>query len=448
MKKFLAVLLALAMLLSLAACGKKADKEDKKEQGKEEEQEQVETVQWGEFKCAATQETELLTNTGSTITIAPLDYENEYAAIHTTFLNNTESTKYLSVVAFAVNGMMFNVDLYFSADSGQEAFDMFGVSQNELRAKGIFEIGIVDLMFSVCDEDGNVEETLSCRIESDAAENYVADPQAYFTFINNQEAQSEGGYNVAASVDERLSLGGEIYLESKVYVENAGNEYLLLEVVNETSEMCYMNVSANMVNSMVAEGAGESITVFPGAKAILSVDMEWALPEAKRRAFGVEQISDISLYFESYNCLEDGSIDWEAESQFYNIRYTLPETSATPDMSGTVLYEGERLRVTAKAPVDVVVDGMGESTYVYLIFENVGQTDLSIQENGAKDIVVNGDEGKEIYFSNPYYLYTGDYTICHVNVDNMEGESVFLPLLINDYEDSSIRWEVDLTIPF
>lgn len=437
LKKILALCLALCLVFSLVACGKK-DKE--KDGGKT-----PELPVWREFSTEATTEKTVLTaQNGCTVTIEPVSYANEYVEMRVNFHNPTESEKVLELEAIAINGMMLNVYMSVYAQPDEEAFDLLGASQDELRIKGIFEIATIDILFTVTDEEAGQQEALSCQLKS-SAQNVTETPDAYYNAITSQEAQAELEYAIVNSNDERFALGNDVYLESKILLDQ---DFMLLEVVNEADTMRHGQISTDLVNGMYGTQVGESYTLFPGARAIYAIDLAWSLPKTMRLAFGMEKIASVNLFSEIYLCMGNGDIDWESDGEYMSIRYLVPDTTETPDMtSGAVLYEEKGLKVIAKTPVQGVDPAEQDSTYVYLIFVNTGDSDLEIVQDSEKQILVNGD-CEMVYFQEPYYLFMDDSAICHVLVDKMSGSSVTIPLLITAMEGGFGIWDVELTVPF
>jgi hypothetical protein len=343
---------------------------------------------------------------------------------------------------------MVNGYLHMEVDSGATDFDVFSFSYDELRTLGIFQIATMDILMNIINEEWITEETHSIQVKSDAADTYEEDPQAYYNAITSQKAQNQLEYKVIVNEDIREELGTDLYLESKVFMKSRYGEYLKMEVVNEGSQMRYVRIGTEMVNGMPANSASEYFTIFPGKKAVFSIDMEWALPKTLREAFEMDEIATAVIFADMYNCTENGSMDWNDDGEYKDMNFTVPGVTAAPNMSGTVVYEENGLKITAKAPVVDVFSDEYREAYVYLIFENVGDMDLYLRESDEKEATVNGIVPDYYYFQNPSYLYMGDRVICYLEVDNMDVNSIYLPMTAEDNDDSSDWWEVELNIQF
>lgn len=453
MKKILAAILLASCLLTLAACGSSgagtvppAGQTGGNNGGNNGGDN---TNDFPKFKTANTKEVVLTAENGCVVTLTPMTYREDYAELRVNFQNNTDGVRKLNMDCFSINGMMLDNYVFVEAEAGEADVDVIEFYTDELRMMGIFQIAKIEILFNIMDEDWNVEETLTCKIDSTAADKYEADPMAYFNAVTSEKAQKQLYYKVKDSVDTRTALGHEVYAESIVYVEKEySGEQLRLELVNESSQMRYVQIGVDMVNGMTASGGDKSYTIFPGARAVVTIDMEWVLESSLREAFGMKGVSTVELSSEVYTCYDDGSMNWEEESEYEILSYTVPGTSEKPDYSGMVLYEENGLKITAKAPVEEVYSDEYKETYVYLIFENVGDMDLYIRENYDKEIIVETGEDGYVYFQNPSYLYMGERVVCYVEVDNMTGNSIFLPLTAEDNDDISNCWEVDLNIQF
>jgi hypothetical protein len=161
----------------------------------------------------------------------------------------------------------------------------------------------------------------------------------------------------------------------------------------------------------------------------------------------MEEIANVDLWSEMYTCLDDGSIDWEAESTYEGVTFKVPDAVQIPDIiSGTLLYEEKTLKIIAKNPVAETFEDGSKTTYVYMLFCNTGESDLQIRLDTEKEITVEGGTGS-VYFQEPNDLIMGDTMINCLQIEQMQGDAVIIPLCVVDVDGPGGIWNFELRVP-
>ena len=387
MKKVLAVLLLAAMLLSITACGKKNRPADMPaaEQNQGENEEKDIPITWRELSTDVTMETKQLTcKDGSVVTIGPLTYDEYSVNIGVSFKNNTKEERRAEITTMAINDLMVHPGMAVWAMPGEETKDTVSIDRDELRMSGIFAVEKIDLMVETTNSQWENEEVITAQLTTSAKPEKITD--AYYKTIQSVEAQEELGLFLVDAVNERIGLGKDLYLESKAYVNMYGIEYLLLEVVNEGDKLRNLFYSTEQINTMKA-AEGLDCRIYPGAKAIVQLDLTNALPQTKMKAFGMTEIYQVLFQTSVYDCDELGHVDWESADKAMEFTYQVPGVTVTaPDMTGTVLHQQEGLRISYKAPV---VDDWG-CTVIYMIYEADPALRLNVEQDWDQEIQVDG----------------------------------------------------------
>ena len=427
-KKFLALSLALATLLSLAACGEKSLKA---------------------FNEKPTTETTVLSaQDESAITIDPVEYVDGNVELNVHYETSASDARTVSLVAISVNGVTMHVPFLAESEAGESISQKISIPQNDLRLRGIFGLSTIDLLFTIADETSTITDTLSTQIKTSAAKRYKTDDKAYLQIVTGKKTQKELGYTVVNSITEQpTALGYDVSLKSQVFVNAGDNEYLLLEVANEGDAMRYVQIGTSSVNGMFTDGAIENCTILPGTKAVFALDMNAALPAAVRDAFGMDGIATVELSCDVYGYTENGEIDWDESGEYTDFTYNNPERSVTMDLSGTEIYNKHGLKISAKSPVEQVVGDEVKETYVYLIIENTGNVGYTVLPKSGGETVVGGDSNF-LYFDNPGFIGEGDIVISHLMAENMTGQQVIMPLYLQPNNGAEGILRIKLEIPF
>ncbi len=429
MKKFFAVLLLAAMLLSLWACGKQ-DTPTVPTTGNSGGTTEKDPLQseftWKKFDTSATLEKKTVTSKdGNVLTFDKLEYDGDSAIINFTLKNNGEEARVAMVEAVSVNGVMIQSSASVWTEPGEEKQDVIYLTLDAMRLYGIFEIAELDLQIQMYNEEWEDEELIDVELKTSAQATNSADD--YIKAVNSAAAQETLGFNVVETISERKDLGNDLYLESIVYMQIEDGSYLLLEVDNEGEQMRNAYACITQINKLGAYD-GLDMNIYPGAKAILQLDAEWALPSIKREVFGMSEIYEILYDITTYDCDENGEIVWDDEEKTTEFTYKVPEAEVkAPDMTGTVLYEQEGLRILAKEPVTNDWD----ETYIYMIYEADPELGLSVEEDWEKEIQVDGTCEYSL-LSTPGFLEE-KYTVGYLELDYMEAESATVYLTLYDY---------------
>ena len=430
MKKIIALVLLLAMLMTLAACGKK--KEEKKEETTAATEETVEVEvlpepasSWDKFSTEATMEATTLTaEDSSVVTIGSLSYDETSVEIGFAFKNNAEEERSATISMLSINGMMFPCSPTVWADAGEEAKDAVVLTMNELRLRGVFEIATIEISVYICNTEWELVECLSAELKTSVEPRKEAD--TYYVSATSEGAQQTENYTVIASVNERVELGEELFLESKIYARGQDGDRLMLEIVNEGEEMRSVAIYTSQVNTMESYDSQDQ-RIYPGSRAVLMMD----IPRTKMEAFGMDEIYEIKFDVAIYPCDENGEVDWENALLEVPFTYNIPGATITePDMSGTEIYKQDGLRILMKAPI---TNEWGE-TYVYMVYEADPELGLTVAQDWETEIEVNGSYDLAI-LEVPGIL-DKEFNVGYLLLDNLSAETATIYLRIYDSNNS------------
>lgn len=193
MKRFLALLLALLMMVSLVACGdsKDSSKDDKKtetsEKGENKSEKKSEKVTFTE--------TTLVDNDYCAITIKEVDPDDPIGFLMKAKLENKSSDKtYTFSINYAsVNGVQVNPFLYADIAPGKTANEDIQILDSFLEENGIDTFTDIALNFSVYNGDDFTEDPVVDEVfhiypyGEDKAEDFVREPKSTDeTLIDNE----------------------------------------------------------------------------------------------------------------------------------------------------------------------------------------------------------------------------------------------------------------------
>lgn len=219
LKKTLAMLLALLMMLSLAACvinihdgdpddGNKQEQttndpdpttKDPERTGEPQETEDPADAKFDEFKKTATiEETVLYNDNGIVITAKDLTYEDSGVTLNVLLENNRdEELSFSSVNSTSVNGyMLYGGNLNCDVAAGEKADGEMYISYNEMRLHGIYELAELGLQFTVEDYSDFKAETDLVILKTSAFDSYTFNPNGFQDAVTSNAAKNELDYSV------------------------------------------------------------------------------------------------------------------------------------------------------------------------------------------------------------------------------------------------------------
>lgn len=407
MKKYLSVLSALAILLSLTACNgdsggsgltdssigtessivteSTAQTESSTPASTsttEEKPEASNSAKLGEFqKTAAISETVMIDEDGVKITATGLNYSSYAVELELLIENN--STKDLSFISGSVgyccnsvNGIMIS-DGYLSCDvaAGKKANAAISFSYNSLMLYGINEVADIEIGFDISDDDYNHTYTGPRQVKTSIADTYNYDENGFQSAITSDECKNTFGYSIEHFSAEELYSENSIKVVSAALMTNKdGDRALLLEAVNSSSEQISLVTSHIGVNGLLVQNSDWSYdTINPDKSCIIDINLSDIMRDSYWDIFGIKEIGELALDIEIKGA--DGSVINEAKT----ITIKIPDTEAEFDASGKEVYSGSGIRILSK---EIVESGLEYSKDMYALFviENTGAEEITVDD--------------------------------------------------------------------
>ena len=397
MKKLIAILLAMMLVFSMAACGASEETpentsadpvatEPQETQDNQEEEDPTEPeepeAELPEFSTEATiEETVLYDENDVRITATELTYNSYSAELGLVIENN--SNKDLSFIANSVgyscnsvNGYMIP-DGYLNCDvaAGKKASDNITLSLDQLMLYGIFEIADLEIGFDISDDDYNHIYTGPCKVLTSAADGYDYETDHYSQNIASEVFQQAYEYSVPYfSTDVAYEGNGLSVVSQCLMVNQDGESILLLEVVNDSEKMVGITTTDITINGLVVCTSNWSHnTVSPGNTCIVNVKLSNVLEPEYCEVYGIDEIGSAALKL----TFKDSDSKEIADAAQLSI--TVPDAKATFSMDGTEAYNKDGIRIVAKGVYEDPSE-YSDDLHVLLLAENTSGKVVKLSE--------------------------------------------------------------------
>lgn len=395
MKKFVSILLAMLLVVSLAACGSQsegtedtsvtdaqsdtseAEDEAELEDETETDDESQTTFAPYEFQKDATiEETVLVDEYDVKITATELTY-GSYSAELTLVIENN-SGKDLSFISNSIgyscnsiNGYMVS-EGYLNCDvaAGKKANDTISIGYDTLMLYGIFEIADIELGFDISDDDYNHTYTGPRTILTSAADSYDYTALSYRDSIASEASQAEYDYSVIYFSTDAVYEENGLTIASQTVIETEDCEIVLfLEVVNGTDEIVDVSTTNIDLNGLrVCDSTWSYDEVNPGKTAIVDIDLSSVLEPEYWEVYGITEVGNVTLDV-SFTDEDNDEISEPVE-----LSIDIPGVDATFSIEGTEIYNDNGIRLISKG-VYADPSEYSDDLHILLIGENTsGQT--------------------------------------------------------------------------
>lgn len=437
MKRIIAVLLSLLLVLSLAACGSGADQSIGTEQTQEDETAEPNAAGGlPEFSKSATiEETVLLDQEGLRITAKGLSYSSYAAEIELLIENDSEEdyeiiSESIGYSCNAVNDCMVT-DGYMSSEvkAGMKAKETISFSYDEMLLSGITEIGSIELGFDVSGSGGTEYKTGPLMLTTSAGES----ASSYKEIITNSALQKKYGIKLESFMDETLYDEQGIRAISAGLIENSQGEHnVLLELVNETGNEVYAVITEVGINGLkVYSGIWSSDMINPGKRSVVDLELSKIVPDAALESCGIDRIGSVQLKME----LTDENGVETAPTAELNI--PLIDEKDSFEKTGTEIYNANDIRIVSLGTADG--EGMDEdSVFIFALAENTGDGTRKIDEDYGS-LSVNGFMG-DCYFDG-IRLEPGECGILQIELSSYQLEDLDVSKA-EEIESASITLEI------
>lgn len=395
LKKILAMLLALIMMLSLTACGgnkptdndaepddgKKQERvtEEPKETEEPEEPEEPERDKFDEFKQTATiEETILYDDKDIVITAKDLTYEYSGVTLNVQLENNRdEDLEFSSGSCNSVNGYTLSVgSLYCDVASGKKTNEEMYFSYNEMRLHGIYELAELGLQFTVADDDDFELSTDSIILKTSAFDSYTFNPKGFQDAVISDAAKGEFEYSVDFFDTKELYNSSGISLVSQTIVTTDDGQQLFLEFANDSSEPVVVSIDRMAENGLVLNsGCWTWRMLGPSTHRVFSMDL---IEDQYREALGITEIVPFSFDVVLKN------MDFDVIDEGERVNVNVSDSSAPFDKTGIEAYNNDGMCLVFKGFIEdpseyrddihalfIVENSAGEERYVNVDYDSL-----------------------------------------------------------------------------
>lgn len=397
MKKFVSILLAMLLVVSLAACGTQsegaedddtsvtdaqADTSEAEDEAEPEDEtgtddEPQTTFAPYEFQKDATiEETVLVDEYDVKITATELTYGSYSAELTLVIENNSD--KDLSFISNSIgyscnsiNGYMVS-EGYLNCDvaAGKKANNTISIGYDTLMLYGIFEIADIELGFDIRDDDYNHTYTGPRTILTSAADSYDYSTVSYRDSIASEATQAEYDYSVSYFSADAVYEENGLTIASQTVIETEdGESILLLEVVNGTEEIVDVSTTNIDLNGLrIYDSTWNYDAVNPGKTAIVEIDLASVLEPEYWEVYGITEVGNVAL---KVSFLDE---DNDEVSEPAELSIEIPDADATFSLEGNEIYNDNGIRLIFKG-IYADPSEYSDDLHILLIGENTsGQT--------------------------------------------------------------------------
>lgn len=316
MKKILAFVLVLCIVLSLTACGKS------------------ETME--EFKTDATIEKTVIYDADNVkITANSLTYTTYSAELSVTLENNSNTDLSFICGSYgyhvnSVNGYMID-DGYLNCDvpAGETAEDTISFDFVSLSVNGITSIADMEIGFDISDDDYHSIYTGPLSIKTSIADTYDYSTNHYQKIIENGAFENEYECTVNYFSSDDLYSENDVCITSAALITNNSNEpVLLLEIENQSSAAVYTSIKkVHMNETLVYESLWSSSSINANKNYVTDISLSSLVNQYKGDPSDVSNINRLSFTFEIGENWYDVANSKEITVELPNITLTSEETA-------------------------------------------------------------------------------------------------------------------------
>ncbi len=405
MKRFLALFLGLAMLLSLTACGGQpgaagggvsssgTPAASSSAPGGEEP---ARPSGGGEIPKIFTlrptiEETVLVDEKDVKITATGLNYNNYSAQLDLVLENNSAqdlsfSTGTLACNCNSVNGYMVD-GLYFSTDipAGKKSNESVSIGQDDLIMMGITDIADIELGFRISDDDyDDYLVTGPIQLKTSLAGSYDDSEDTYQTALNSGALSAALNYSVDQfSAEELYSEQGVRVVSEALITNRDGEQAILLEIENTSDRRVNVRTGQFRINGLqVQSGAWSSDDINAGKRRVLGLRLTSMLDSGYWDLFGITDIGSVDFTLGLTD--PDGNLLCDGRE----VSIVIPGADASYSDAGDLAYSGNEIRIVAKG---IVPDSLSYSDDIHVLFlvENGSPSDVNV-DVGYDTLSVNG----------------------------------------------------------
>ncbi|MBE6713271.1 MAG: hypothetical protein E7580_07105 [Ruminococcaceae bacterium] len=384
MKKFLAVLLAFVMLLSLCACSdkkdnddedkgteteeKKSDKSDDKDAKTEEDEDKDEdkdeepvSNDYSLNTKVKIEETELYDEDDVTITADKLSFSSYCVELDLTIENESDEDLLFTSDGIAVNGFTTSALIYSEVKSGKDGEASVSIYYDELMMLGIETIGEITLQLEIDDGDYKTDpiHTKPMKLETSESDDYKFE-NTYRSALQNKKINKEMDREILYYEKDVLFNKESVKLVSQAFAETKdGTKCLYLEFENGSSESLTITLQNLAINGLVVVGYAESLEIASGTHGVMDVRSDLVMMECFFEDLDLDEFSDLS-----FDLSIDGK-DFTTLAEKKGIELKVSDEKGSFNKDGEQVYEADGVTLSY---VGLYEEDDDIFEYFYLVF--------------------------------------------------------------------------------
>ncbi len=274
----------------------------------------------------------------------------------------------------SINGYMVDSGyLYEDVSSGKKAKVSIEFAVDELLLYGITSIADVCINFEVENSDYDVLYDDACKLETSLAKSHDYTKNYYRESIASGALEHLADATVEYIEEKELYNQEGVSVVSKALITNEdGEQMVFLEVVNSTDEIVYGVITDIVVNGVTMyDGTWSNAKINPGATRIMDIEIESVISYEPLEAYGISEIANIQFGFS----VKDVDYDDFADEAILDA--TISDADATLDLSGSVVYDDNDIRIISKGFYDSLVS-YNDDIHWMLLVENKREEEITI----------------------------------------------------------------------
>lgn len=391
MKKYLALLLALTLLFTLASCRKEdkgtTTKEEKTSEEERGDKSSSDTNNGpGSAPGVANADSSDMTagfvlydDGGIKITTKKLQDSEDSVNLDIEFINRSEDFIQINIGYeernyTSINGFMFvNTPAVTRLEPGQQATNTIYFDKEKLALlgiRGIEDIADIGLGLEFLNKDYELLKTEFREIKTAHHSSYDYSKDAFQDFYSTPEEVEKWNLTVEALFKNSIyDVNGIKHLSTVLYSSADGLKTLYLEFENTGKEPVILYDSDLLIDGLSLSNAKGATVIMAGKKAVLELDLDSGVKREFWEKMGIYGIGRVSFN------LGQSKIDEFEPGELVKAEFKIYDAEVNFDMGGNELYTKDGIRVVEKL-VDQSEDENSADYYIYLGVENKTQEDL------------------------------------------------------------------------
>ncbi|GEM_PF-6357222 len=401
MKKILALLLAVLLLLSLAACEKKAEAPTasatpeatltpepeitpEPTEGTAELPPYTETRNSYGFDTGANlAPTVIYDSDDLTITANGLEYSDEDGTVNLllSLTNKSDGQQSYSLEEASVNRFMNSSFMLEFAEAGETKDVQLDFSYSRLMTAGIDCISEIVLYgFSFTDEEWNTTTADPITIRTNAY-GAAADVTDCYDFYTAAETQQKFDYPVTASARDTVEIAPGVYANAEFYSFDEYTKEIVFQLYNDTEEAVEVHAAHLKLNDLLTYSAMSYVLrLMPGTRGLLSATLTDGVPAYCFDELEFDPVAKV-----------DVTLRLNDEEEGVEYTFLVPNTVQDEAPDGDKVYDKDGVTVYSLGLEDEGAEDYIGFTSLLLLLKNTTGKTLEISDNGYESLLLDGN---------------------------------------------------------